>query len=106
MTPPLSETSALPDAVFVTVSGRTDSLRTGAFMAWRFHQGRLDILWSSEILQQSSYEAGPNQFQVVYCAEPDDDRPRICRRMIRVRFAWQESRWQSVEQADVPVSKP
>lgn len=106
VTPARAEASGPADAVFVTVSGRTDSLRTGAFMAWRFHDGRLDLLWSSEILQQSSYEVGPNQFQLIYCADPDEDRPRVCRRMTRVRFAWQDGRWQSVEQADLPASKP
>lgn len=94
------------DAVFVTVSGRSDELRTGAFAAWRFHGGRLEKLWESELLQNSSYEAASGAFLVTFCSEPDEQRPRICRRMVRERHAWEGGAWSRIEQADVPVRKP
>jgi hypothetical protein len=93
-------------AVFVTVSGRSDELRTGAFEAWRFHGARLEKLWESELLQNSSYEAASGVFLVTFCSEPDEQRPRICRRMVRERYAWQGGSWSRTEQADVPVRKP
>ena len=42
------------EAVFVTVSGRTDDLSTGLFSAWRYDGHRLVALWNSDLLQQSS----------------------------------------------------
>lgn len=98
--------SAPGQAIFVTVSGRGDDLQTGAFMAWRFAAGKLEKLWSSEILQQSSYEAAGGEFRLTFCAEPDEDRPRICRRMAREKYAWREGAWKRLEQADVPLAKP
>lgn len=94
------------DAVFVTVSGRSDELRTGAFTAWRFHGSRLDKLWESELLQNSSYEAASGAFLVTFCSEPDEQRPRVCRRMVHERYVWQGGAWSRTEQADVPIRKP
>ena len=99
-------TAAEAEAVFVTVSGRTDELRTGAFAAWRFHQGRLEMLWASDILQDSSYEAAPDGFHLTFCSEPDEVRPRVCRRVVRERYAWQSGAWSRTEQTDVPIRKP
>ena len=45
------------EPVFVTVSGRTDDLSTGIFSAWRFDGHDLVSLWTSDLLQQSNYEA-------------------------------------------------
>lgn len=104
---PISAVSAAEaDAVFVTVSGRSDDLRTGAFMAWRFHQEKLEVLWTSDILQDSSYEAAPGVFHVTFCSEPDEVRPRICRRMVRERYTWERGAWSRIEQTDVPARKP
>jgi hypothetical protein len=105
---PLAASSAADeaDAVFITISGRTDELRTGAFMAWRFHQGGLEKLWASEILQDSSYEITPGAFQVTFCADPDELHPRVCHRMVRERYRWESGAWSRIEQVDVPVKKP
>jgi hypothetical protein len=94
------------DAVFVTVSGRTDELRTGEFLAWRFHAGRLERLWSSDILERTSFEASPGGLRLAYCAETEEDRPRICRRMVRDSYIWRDGAWVRIEQTTVPVSKP
>lgn len=112
VTPPKQNPALVPpgsapdEAVFVTISGRADELQTGAFIAWRFSGGRLEKLWSSDILQQSSYEAAAGEFRLTYCADPDEDRPRVCRRMVRERYAWREGAWKRLEQADVPLAKP
>jgi len=104
---PEESTGKPPDqALFVTVSGRADELQTGAFMAWRFHAGKLEKLWSSEILQQSSYEVKRGEFLLTYCAETDEARPRLCRRMTRDRYAWEAGAWRRVRQTDVPLAKP
>lgn len=104
---PISAVSAAEaDAVFVTVSGRTDELHTGAFTAWRFHQEKLEVLWASDILQDSSYDAAPGVFRVTFCSEPDETRPRICRRMVREQYAWENGAWSRTEQTEVPVRKP
>jgi hypothetical protein len=91
------------DAVFVTVTGRTDELETGSFAAWHFDGKRLKLLWSTDILQQSSYEAGPAGFRLTFCAETDEDRPRVCRQMVRERYVWAEGAWKRVERE--PVAK-
>ena len=96
---------AAPVVLFVTVTGRTDELETGAFMAWHFDGERLEVVWSSDILQQSSYESRPDGFRLTYCAQTDEDNPRICRRMTRDRYAWQGAAWKRVEQTPLPVPK-
>jgi hypothetical protein len=93
------------EAVFVTISGRTDDLQTGAFAAWRFAGDRLEPLWTSDLLSRSSYETANGEFRVTYCADPDEERPRVCGRMVRDRFAWRGG-WQRLEQSDVPLSRP
>jgi hypothetical protein len=96
------------DAVFVTVTGRTDELETGAFAAWHLDGERLKLLWSTEILQQSSYEAGPAEagFRVTFCAETDEDRPRVCRQMVRERYVWSSGEWKRAERQALPAAKP
>ncbi len=93
------------ESVFVTVTGRTDELQTGAFAAWYLDGDRLRALWSTEILPQSSYESIAKGFLLTYCAEADEDNPRICRHMSRDRYAWDGAAWQRVEQKALPVPK-
>ncbi len=90
--------------VFVTVAGRTDSLSTGIFMAWRFNAGRVEKLWSSEILQQSSYEARPDGFRLAYCAQTDEERPEVCRRMVEDIYRFSAGRWTRV--SEKPLALP
>ena len=95
-----------PVTLFVTVTGRTDDLQTGAFAVWRFEGGRLQAVWSSEILQQSSYEAREDGFRLTYCAETDENNPRLCKRMVRDRYVWDGGAWKRAEQAAAPAPKP
>lgn len=95
--------SAANDQVFVTVTGRTDDLQTGSFTAWHFSYDRLVPLWSSDLLARSSYAAVPGGFEITYCEESEEDRPRNCRRMLRERYLWDGEAWKRVEQAEVPV---
>jgi hypothetical protein len=94
-----------PVIVFVTVTGRTDDLQTGEFTAWRLEGERLTAIWFSDILQQSTYELRPDGFLLTYCAETDEENPRLCRRMERGRFVWEAGSWKRVERADLPVPK-
>jgi hypothetical protein len=95
---------AAPVILFVTVTGRTDELQTGVFIAWRF-DAHLQAAWSSDILQQSSYESGADGFRLTYCSETEADNPRACRRMTRDRYVWQGAAWKRVEQTPLPVPK-
>jgi hypothetical protein len=96
------------DVVFVTVNGRTDELRTGTFAAWRFADGRFTALWTTDILERSSYEDRPDGFQLTYCSQTDEERPRLCRRMMRERYRWDGMAWRRVErqESDAPTPKP
>ena len=96
---------AAPAVVFVTITGRTDDLQTGSFAAWHFTGRAIEMVWSADLLQQSSYEAAPNGFHLTYCSVTDDRNPRQCRRMTRNRFLWDAGGWKRVEQTPVPVSK-
>jgi hypothetical protein len=94
-----------PEVLFVTVTGRTDDLQTGAFAAWLFDGERLRAVWSSDLLQQSSYESRPDGFRLTYCAETDESNPRVCRRMTRDRYVWGGAAWKRVEQTPLVVPK-
>ena len=94
-----------PEQVLVTVAGRTDELQTGTFAAWQFDGRTVRQIWSSELLPQSSYESRADGFLVTYCAEPDEDNPRTCRRMVRERYVWNGSKFERVEQGPAPVPK-
>ncbi len=96
---------AAPVTLFVTVTGRTDELQTGAFTLWRFEGDRVQGVWASDILPQSSYESRADGFRLTYCAETDEDNPRLCRRMTRDRYAWDGAAWKRIEQTAVPVPK-
>jgi hypothetical protein len=104
--PAEGQKSSSADVVFVTISGRTDDLQTGAFAAWRFLGDRLEPLWTSDLLSRSSYETANGELRITYCADPDEERPRVCGRMVRDRFAWEGGAWQRLEQSDVPLTKP
>jgi hypothetical protein len=92
--------------IFVTVNGRTDELRTGTFAAWRFAEGRFTVLWSTDILERSSYEARPDGFQLTYCSQADENKPRLCRKVMRERYVWDGMAWRRVEQQESDAPKP
>jgi hypothetical protein len=97
---------SMTEPVFVIVAGRTDDLSTGIFTAWRFDGTRAVPLWSSDLLQQSSYEADGDRFHITYCAEPDEDHPAICPKMTRETYRMQSGAWKNVETKDLGPSKP
>jgi hypothetical protein len=93
------------DPVFVIVSGRTDDLATGIFTAWRFDGRRAVPLWSSDLLQQSSYEADGDGFHLTYCSEPDEDHPGVCHKMTRDVYRLQAGEWKRLETQDASPAK-
>jgi len=95
-----------PAPVFVTASGRTDDLQTGVFTAWSFTGGRVDVVWASDILQQSSYEAAADGFRLTYCGEVDADDLRVCHAMRRDRYVWQDGAWKRAESTAVAMTAP
>jgi hypothetical protein len=102
---PISASAGAAAILLVTVTGRTDELQTGAFTVWRFASDGLRAVWSSDILQQSSYESRPDGFRLTYCAQTDEESPRVCRRMTRERYVWEGGAWKRVEQSNVSVPK-
>jgi hypothetical protein len=88
------------DGVFVTVTGRTDELETGSFMAWRFDGLQLQRLWSTELLERSRYELSGMEFRLTYCEESDEDDPRKCVRMKRESYTWR-GEWRMLERREV-----
>lgn len=97
---------SIPDAVFVTVAGRTDDLSTGLFSAWQFDGHRLIALWTSDLLQQSTYAADDAGFHLAYCSSVDEDRPSLCLKMSRDLYRFQAGAWKRVETADLPAPNP
>ena len=93
------------DPAFVIVAGRTDDLATGMFTAWRFDGRRALPLWSSDPLQQSSYEAGEDGFHLIYCSDPDEDHPGLCRKMTRDVYRLQAGEWKRTETKGVSPAK-
>ena len=92
-----------PAAVFVTVTGRTDDLQTGFFTAWYFDGSALSAVWSSDILERSSYEVSADGFRLTYCADNSDTAPGgPCHTMRRDRYLWQSNRWQRAETTALP----
>jgi len=96
---------SLAEPVFIIVAGRTDDLATGMFTAWRFDGHRAVPLWSSDLLQQSSYETDGSGFHVTYCSEPDEDHPAQCKKMARDTYVLQGSEWKRVETKDLGPPK-
>src|SRR5229473_57955 len=78
---------------------------TGMFSAWRFDGRRAVPLWSSDLLQQSSYEADGDGFHLTYCAEPDEDHPAQCLKMTRDLYRLQAGDWKRIETKDFGVVK-
>jgi hypothetical protein len=93
------------EPVFVIAAGRTDDLATGMFTAWRFDGRRAMPLWSSDLLQQSSYEAVRDGFHLTYCSEPDEDRPGLCRKMTSDVYRLQAGEWKRIETKDISPAK-
>ena len=92
-----------PGAVFVLVTGRTDDLQTGFFTAWYFDGSVLSAVWSSDILERSSYEVAADGFRLTYCADNSDTAPSgPCHTMRRDRYLWQSNRWERAETASLP----
>jgi len=92
---------AVPETVFVTVAGRTDDLQTGIFTAWHFDGQALRQAWASDLLEQSSYKTdGPN-FQLTYCANPDETHLGQCLKMVRETYSWQLGAWKLLETKDL-----
>jgi len=94
------------EPVFVTVSGRTDDLSTGLFSAWRFDGHRVLGLWSSDLLQQSNYEADATGFHLTYCGQEDEDHPSQCVKMTRDLYRLEAGEWKRVQTADLPAARP
>jgi hypothetical protein len=94
------------EPVFVIVAGRTDDLATGMFSAWRFDGRRVVTLWTSDLLQQSSYEADGDGFHLTYCSEPDEDHPAQCLKMTRDTYLLQSREWKRIETKDLGPLKP
>lgn len=92
------------DSVFVTAAGRTDDLSTGMFSAWRFDGRRAVLLWSSDLLQQSNYEADGKGFHLTYCAQADEDHPANCPKMSQDLYRWQGGEWKRIETSDLGPS--
>ena len=92
---------ASPDDVPVLiVTGRTDDRKTGSFAAWRLVGSRLQALWSSELLEHSSYEAKDGVLRIDFCSENDEEKPSVCKKMTRERYAWNAG-WIRLLQEDI-----
>ena len=89
------------EPVFVTVAGRTDDLSTGMFTAWRFDGHIVAPLWTSDLLQQSTYQAVADGFHLTYCAQPDEDHPAKCLKMARDVYRFQAGEWKRIESSDL-----
>lgn len=92
-----------PSPLFVTVAGRTDELKSGAFIAWKITGEKLEQVWSTDILTSSSYEPAPKGLLLTYCSDFPEDRPKACRKTTRERYSWDGKTWQRVEQTTLPA---
>lgn len=89
------------EGVFVTVTGRTDELETGGYIAWHFDGERLERLWATDLLERSRYEVAGGEFRLTYCEESDEDDPSRCARTLRERFAWRGGQWLTLERKEI-----
>jgi hypothetical protein len=94
------------EPAFVIVAGRTDDLATGIFSTWRFDGRRAVMLWSSDLLQQSSYQADANGFHLTYCSQPDDDHPGRCPKMARDLYRLEAREWKRIESTSLGPAEP
>ncbi len=83
-------------AVFLTVSGRTDRWQTGTFALWRLSESGFSLLWEKEELPLSDYRWQGNRFILDYCAETDEQKASVCLRRAHEVYAWTDNRWQEV----------
>jgi hypothetical protein len=90
------------EPIFVTVAGRTDDLSTGMFSAWRFDGHRAVAIWTSDLLQQSTYEADDDGFHLAYCSQVDEDHPSQCLKMSKDLYRLQNGEWKRIESIDLP----
>lgn len=90
------------DVLFVTVSGRTDELKTASFMAWRYQYEKLQNVWTSELLEHSSYENRADGFHITYCLRADEDNPRRCVLYANERHVWDGSFWRLASREETP----
>jgi hypothetical protein len=94
------------EPAFVIVAGRTDDLATGVFSAWRFDGRRAVMLWSSDLLEQSSYQADAKGFHLTYCSQPDDDHPGRCPKMARDLYRLETGEWRRIESTSLGPVEP
>jgi hypothetical protein len=94
----------LQQAVFLTVTGRTDELQSGWFAAWQFDGKAVVEMWSSELLPHSSYEAVSRGIVINYCADSDEQDPSVCRAITREAHLWDGTSWQVTQ--DKKVAAP
>lgn len=94
----------LQQAVFLTVTGRTDELQSGWFAAWRFDGKAVVLMWSSELLPHSSYQAVPSGIVITYCADSDEQNPSVCRETAVESRLWNGTSWQMTQ--DKKVAAP
>jgi hypothetical protein len=94
------------DILFVTVNGRTDEQRTGTFAAWHYSDGHFAAVWTTDILEQSSYENLADGFHLAYCSQDDEQNPRVCKRVMRQRYQWDGFAWRRMEQLESDAPKP
>ncbi len=90
------------ESIFITAAGRTDELQTGIFTAWRFDGHQVESIWTSDVLQQSSYAMAKDGFRITYCADPDPDDIHSCLKMERDHYTWQDGKWTWAENTPLP----
>jgi hypothetical protein len=64
----------------------------------------VSAVWNSDILEDSTYQASPDGFQLTYCSETDPAGTGKCNAMRRDRYAWQSGAWKRVETTPLPAS--
>jgi hypothetical protein len=94
------------EPAFVIAAGRTDDLATGIFSAWQFDGHRAVMLWSSDLLQQSSYQADASGFHLTYCSQPDEDHPARCPKMERDHYRVEAGEWKRIESTSLGPAEP
>jgi hypothetical protein len=94
-----------PESIFITAAGRTDELQTGIFTAWHFDGHQVESIWTSDVLQQSTYEMAKDGFRITFCVDPNPDDIHSCLKMQRDRYVWQDGKWKWAESTPLPGTK-
>jgi hypothetical protein len=104
---PVSLPESAPEVVFVIVGGRTDELQTGIFTAWRFEGRQLKRLWTSDLITHSTSEMSGRNFVLTYCHDPADQDSKMCRSMVREKFAYSvpDGEWKKLSSEPISNSK-